>query len=67
MSASPVYSELWFILLFALLGLFLLAILIGLVLKRYFIINSLHNLLILIMCCVIVNYINVDNLASIIH
>ncbi|KAK5610571.1 hypothetical protein CRENBAI_003083 [Crenichthys baileyi] len=33
-SATPVYSELWFILLFALLGLFLLAILIGLLLKR---------------------------------
>ncbi|MEQ2243237.1 hypothetical protein ILYODFUR_005011, partial [Ilyodon furcidens] len=32
--ATPVYSELWFILLFALLGLFLLAILIGLLLKR---------------------------------
>uniref|UniRef100_A0A3Q3B8L8 Usher syndrome 2A (autosomal recessive, mild) n=1 Tax=Kryptolebias marmoratus TaxID=37003 RepID=A0A3Q3B8L8_KRYMA len=36
MSAGPVYSELWFILLFALLGLFLLSILMGLVLKRYF-------------------------------
>ncbi|CAG5853774.1 unnamed protein product, partial [Menidia menidia] len=34
MSATPVYSELWFILLFALLGLFLLAILLGLVLQR---------------------------------
>uniref|UniRef100_A0A3B5QN66 Usherin n=1 Tax=Xiphophorus maculatus TaxID=8083 RepID=A0A3B5QN66_XIPMA len=34
-SATPVYSELWFILLFVLLGLFLLAILIGLLLKRY--------------------------------
>ncbi|XP_015250616.1 PREDICTED: usherin-like [Cyprinodon variegatus] len=33
-SATPVYSELWFILLFALLGLFLLALLIGLLLKR---------------------------------
>ncbi|KAM4744035.1 usherin isoform 2-T2 [Anableps anableps] len=33
-SSTPVYSELWFILLFALLGLFLLAILIGLLLKR---------------------------------
>lgn len=35
MSATPVYSELWFILLLALLGLFLLAILLGLVLQRY--------------------------------
>lgn len=35
MSAPPVYSELWFILLLALLGLFLLAILLGLVLRRY--------------------------------
>ncbi|KAM4602923.1 usherin [Polymixia lowei] len=34
MSAAPVYSELWFILLLALLGLFLLAILLGLVLHR---------------------------------
>uniref|UniRef100_A0A3B3X6F7 Usher syndrome 2A (autosomal recessive, mild) n=1 Tax=Poecilia mexicana TaxID=48701 RepID=A0A3B3X6F7_9TELE len=34
-SATPVYSELWFILLFVLLGLFLLAILIGLLLRRY--------------------------------
>nr|XP_054587843.1 usherin [Nothobranchius furzeri] len=34
MSATPVYSELWFILLFALLGLFLLALLVGLVLRR---------------------------------
>ncbi|KAM9366692.1 usherin [Symphorus nematophorus] len=34
MSATPVYSELWFILLFALLGLFLLALLLGLVLQR---------------------------------
>ncbi|XP_019935888.2 usherin isoform X2 [Paralichthys olivaceus] len=34
MSASPVYAELWFILLLALLGLFLLAILLGLVLQR---------------------------------
>ncbi|XP_071778073.2 usherin [Centroberyx gerrardi] len=34
MSATPVYSELWFILLLALLGLFLLAILLGLVLHR---------------------------------
>ncbi|CAB1442992.1 unnamed protein product [Pleuronectes platessa] len=34
MSASPFYSELWFILLLSLLGLFLLAILLGLVLKR---------------------------------
>uniref|UniRef100_A0A3B5LYR8 Usher syndrome 2A (autosomal recessive, mild) n=1 Tax=Xiphophorus couchianus TaxID=32473 RepID=A0A3B5LYR8_9TELE len=34
-SATPIYSELWFILLFVLLGLFLLAILIGLLLKRY--------------------------------
>ncbi|XP_078016774.1 usherin [Epinephelus lanceolatus] len=34
MSAIPVYSELWFILLLALLGLFLLAILLGLVLQR---------------------------------
>ncbi|KAM9860567.1 LOW QUALITY PROTEIN: usherin [Aulostomus maculatus] len=34
MSAAPVYSELWFILLVALLGLFLLAILLGLVLQR---------------------------------
>lgn len=34
MSATPVYSELWFILLLALLGLFLLAILLGLVLQR---------------------------------
>ncbi|XP_014832285.1 PREDICTED: usherin-like isoform X1 [Poecilia mexicana] len=33
-SATPVYSELWFILLFVLLGLFLLAILIGLLLRR---------------------------------
>uniref|UniRef100_A0A4W6FW95 Usherin n=1 Tax=Lates calcarifer TaxID=8187 RepID=A0A4W6FW95_LATCA len=32
---TPVYSELWFILLLALLGLFLLAILLGLVLQRY--------------------------------
>lgn len=35
MSATPVYSELWFILLLALLGLFLLAILLGMVLQRY--------------------------------
>lgn len=35
MSATPVYSELWFILLLALLGLFLLALLLGLVLQRY--------------------------------
>ncbi|XP_059204973.1 usherin [Centropristis striata] len=34
MSAKPVYSELWFILLLALLGLFLLALLLGLVLQR---------------------------------
>ncbi|XP_068597953.1 usherin [Brachionichthys hirsutus] len=34
MSASPVYSELWFILLLVLLGLFLLALLLGLVLQR---------------------------------
>ncbi|XP_077569166.1 usherin [Stigmatopora nigra] len=34
MSAAPIYSELWFILLFALLGLFLLAILLGLLLQR---------------------------------
>ncbi|KAK2854220.1 hypothetical protein Q5P01_006881 [Channa striata] len=34
MSSSPVYSELWFILLLALLGLFLLALLLGLVLQR---------------------------------
>ncbi|XP_070762485.1 usherin [Enoplosus armatus] len=34
MSATPVYSELWFILLLALLGLFLLALLLGLVLQR---------------------------------
>lgn len=34
-SATPVYSELWFILLLALLGLFLLALLLGLVLQRY--------------------------------
>ncbi|KAK2920361.1 hypothetical protein Q8A73_002565 [Channa argus] len=34
MSASPVYSELWFILLLALLGLFLLALLLGLLLQR---------------------------------
>ncbi|XP_029001116.1 usherin isoform X2 [Betta splendens] len=34
MSASPVYSELWFILLLALLGLLLLALLLGLVLRR---------------------------------
>ncbi|XP_074522167.1 usherin [Halichoeres trimaculatus] len=34
MTATPVYSELWFILLLALLGLFLLAILLGLVLQR---------------------------------
>ncbi|KAM3624776.1 uncharacterized protein V6R79_001428 [Siganus canaliculatus] len=34
MSETPVYSELWFILLLALLGLFLLAILLGLVLQR---------------------------------
>ncbi|KAM7406312.1 hypothetical protein PAMP_000697 [Pampus punctatissimus] len=34
MSATPVYSELWFILLLTLLGLFLLAILLGLVLQR---------------------------------
>ncbi|XP_053172998.1 usherin [Scomber japonicus] len=34
MSATPVYSELWFILLLSLLGLFLLAILLGLVLQR---------------------------------
>ncbi|XP_070842368.1 usherin [Chaetodon trifascialis] len=34
MSPTPVYSELWFILLLALLGLFLLAILLGLVLQR---------------------------------
>ncbi|XP_039982949.1 usherin [Xiphias gladius] len=34
MSEAPVYSELWFILLLALLGLFLLAILLGLVLQR---------------------------------
>ncbi|CAJ1048931.1 LOW QUALITY PROTEIN: usherin [Xyrichtys novacula] len=33
-TATPVYSELWFILLVALLGLFLLAILLGLVLQR---------------------------------
>lgn len=35
LSAPPVYSELWFILLLALLGLFLLALLLGLVLQRY--------------------------------
>ncbi len=35
MSETPVYSELWFILLLALLGLFLLALLLGLVLQRY--------------------------------
>lgn len=35
MSATPVYSELWFILLLSLLGLFLLALLLGLVLQRY--------------------------------
>ncbi|XP_029354432.1 usherin [Echeneis naucrates] len=34
MSAPPVYSELWFILLLTLLGLFMLAILLGLVLQR---------------------------------
>ncbi|XP_055085949.1 usherin [Periophthalmus magnuspinnatus] len=34
MSRTPVYSELWFILLFSILGLFLLALLIGLVLQR---------------------------------
>ncbi|KAF7665773.1 hypothetical protein LDENG_00132070 [Lucifuga dentata] len=34
MSGTPIYSELWFILLFALLGLFLLAILLGLLLQR---------------------------------
>nr|XP_046239587.1 usherin [Scatophagus argus] len=34
MSATPVYSELWFILLLTLLGLFLLALLLGLVLQR---------------------------------
>ncbi|KAJ0056643.1 hypothetical protein NL108_010598 [Boleophthalmus pectinirostris] len=34
MSPTPVYSELWFILLFSILGLFLLALLIGLVLQR---------------------------------
>ncbi|XP_077419247.1 usherin isoform X1 [Vanacampus margaritifer] len=34
MSAAPVYSELWFILLLALLGLFLLAIMLGLLLQR---------------------------------
>lgn len=34
-SSTPVYSELWFILLLALLGLFLLAILLGLVLQKY--------------------------------
>ncbi|AWP01780.1 putative usherin-like [Scophthalmus maximus] len=34
MSATPVYSELWFILMLALLGLFLLAVLLGLVLQR---------------------------------
>lgn len=34
-SPTPVYSELWFILLFALLGLFLLALLLGLILRRY--------------------------------
>ncbi|XP_056269140.1 usherin isoform X3 [Pseudoliparis swirei] len=34
LSAPPVYSELWFILLLALLGLFLLALLLGLVLQR---------------------------------
>ncbi|XP_051920397.1 usherin isoform X1 [Hippocampus zosterae] len=34
LSAAPVYSELWFILLLALLGLFLLAILLGLLLQR---------------------------------
>ncbi|XP_070688414.1 usherin [Pempheris klunzingeri] len=34
MSATPVYSELWFILLLSLLGLFLLAILLGIVLQR---------------------------------
>nr|XP_061796460.1 usherin-like [Nerophis lumbriciformis] len=34
MSAAPIYSELWFILLFALLGLFLLAILLGLLLQK---------------------------------
>ncbi|XP_060897032.1 usherin [Labrus mixtus] len=34
MTATPVYSELWFILLLALLGLFLLAILLALVLQR---------------------------------
>ncbi|XP_030271338.1 usherin [Sparus aurata] len=34
MSAAPVYSELWFILLLTLLGLFLLALLLGLVLQR---------------------------------
>ncbi|XP_061670381.1 usherin isoform X4 [Syngnathoides biaculeatus] len=33
-SAAPIYSELWFILLLALLGLFLLAILLGLLLQR---------------------------------
>ncbi|XP_069030560.1 usherin [Embiotoca jacksoni] len=33
-SATPIYSELWFILLLSLLGLFLLAILLGLVLQR---------------------------------
>uniref|UniRef100_UPI0037E7E888 usherin n=1 Tax=Semicossyphus pulcher TaxID=241346 RepID=UPI0037E7E888 len=34
MTATPVYSELWFILLLSLLGLFLLAILLGLLLQR---------------------------------
>ncbi|TDH17235.1 hypothetical protein EPR50_G00006290 [Perca flavescens] len=34
LSVTPVYSELWFILLLTLLGLFLLAILLGLVLQR---------------------------------
>ncbi|XP_010794546.1 usherin-like [Notothenia coriiceps] len=34
MSAAPVYSELWFILLLSLLGLFLLALLLGLLLQR---------------------------------
>nr|XP_057944950.1 usherin isoform X3 [Doryrhamphus excisus] len=34
MSAAPIYTELWFILLLALLGLFLLAIMLGLLLQR---------------------------------
>lgn len=33
-SWTPVYSELWFILLLTLLGLFLLAVLLGLLLRR---------------------------------